>query len=242
MQQKSRLWFSRAVGSIVGGVVTLFAMSLAGSAQAQGTTVLTFDFGQNAGISNGSLIPQAYGDNVNAATMGDFNYGGIAPFTPNVTTLYSGGPTGPSFQDTNYGDLVNVAIGESNQLLLVTLSPGAGTSVTLNSFDLGGFPDADYTINAVQVFTENGLVFEQLNALVLGATGSPRHSAFTFSNLTANSFLTIQIDALNLGAGSNNIGIDNISFTQNSLSAAPEPATFALLGVGLGIAGLMRRR
>jgi hypothetical protein len=230
----------------IGGLALALALGFPLTANAQGTTVLTFDFGPNAGVTNGSLIPQDYGDNVVAASMGAYSYGGSAPFTPNITTLYSGGPTGPSFRTTGYGNLVNVAVGEENQLLLITFSPAPGTMVTLNSFDLASAGGVDSTINSVQVFGNGASapLFVQNNVQVRGDS-APLHTSFAFDNtVSATGFLVIQIDALNLGNQSDNIGIDNISFTQTAISsAAPEPGALSLLGVAiLPVGCLVRRR
>lgn len=207
-------------------------------AQAQ-VTVLTFDY---PGSGNGLPVDQVYGDNVTAADMGGRLYGGSAPFTPDITVLYSGGNAGPAFWGPDYGDLTNVIYGEPTQLLLVTFTPGNGALVGLNSFDLGGWLRTDYVINSVQVFADGNPVFQQFNVPVEGNAG---HSPFVFNNVTATTFLTIQIDATNLGGESDNIGIDNISFTQiNPSAAAPEPGTLALLGAGMGLMGMavIRRR
>jgi hypothetical protein len=237
---------ARRIQGTIGGIALALALCFPLTANAQGTTVLTFDFGPNAGISNGTLIPQDYGDNVVAASMGAYSYGGSAPFTPNVTTLYSGGTTGPRFWDTGYGNLTNVAFGEENQLLLITFSPAAGTMVTLNSFDLAGWPGSDYVINSVQVFGSGASepLFRQTDVLVRGDS-SPQHTSFTFDNtISATGFLVIQIDALNLGNQSDNIGIDNISFTQTNVvsAAAPEPGALSLLGAVLLPIGCLARR
>jgi hypothetical protein len=234
----------RAVRAAIWSALLALSVCMPLTAHAQGTTILTFDFGPNAGVSNGTPIPQAYGDNVVAASMGAFSYGGSAPFTPNVTALYSGGPVGPFFRDTGYGNLINVAAGQENQLLLVTLTPGPGSLVFLNSFDLAGSGGTDYVINSVQVFgSAGGVLFSENNVLVRGDS-SPLRTPFTFANVSSPGFLTIQIDALNLGNQSDNIGIDNISFTQvNAAAAAPEPGALALLAMtGLPLAGGMLRR
>jgi hypothetical protein len=212
-------------------LVAVIALS-ASSALAQGTTVLTFDI-TNPTPGNGQLINQDYGDRVTAALVGvspQFSYGGGSGFTPHVTTLYDGGSNGPQFWGPQYGDLTNVIYGEQGQLLLVTFTPDPGFTVSLNSFDLAGWPDTDYTINSVQVFTGGGgPAFAQNDVLVRGATtngNGQRRTSFSFNNITSTGFLLIQIDALNLAGASDNIGIDNISFSQSPTVAVngPEPA------------------
>ena len=78
--------------SRLGAALTLAAIiGFAGTsvARAQGTTILTFN--ATPGFTDNSLVNQAYGDNVNAAMVGAFSYGGTSPFTPGVTTPCSGG-------------------------------------------------------------------------------------------------------------------------------------------------------
>jgi hypothetical protein len=213
-------------------------------AHAQGTTVLTFNIQD---IANFTPIPQDYGDNVTGPLMGTFSYGGSNGFTPNISVMYDLGGSTTAFWNVEYGDLTNVAYTVS-PAVRVTLSAQPGFSVTLNSFDLGGWQNQDYTVNSVRVIGPgNAILFEQLNVPIEGDFNGPRHSPFVFNNLTSNSFLAIIVDVSNLNFSSDNIGIDNVSFTQNVLgggATAPEPGTTAfvlpLLVTGVGIA--IRRR
>jgi hypothetical protein len=255
MFQQSRLLcqglHAVALSALTCASVAVLAVTSARPAQAQGTTILTFD--PASSYTEGTAIPQNYGDNVTAATMGSFQYGGSNGFTPNVTVTYGGGlgaPSVPQFHQSGYGDLQNYIQGPLDQttsLILVTLTPEAGYSVTLNSVDLATLHNSTFTINGLQVFGNGGtLLYNQPNATVTGGAASPwAHSHYDFTNVTSTGFVTLQIDASNLVDKAGAIALDNISFTQNRITqtAAPEPGTFALLSMGAlsGLGILVRR-
>ena len=117
----------------------LAALTLAGPASA---TVLTFDVtGSSTGVVS---LPQDYGDNVTATTMGSYRYGAAGGFTPDVAVGYFGslGETEPLTRwDFGYNDLVNVAEYEPDGQPTFGFSFDAanGQAVTLSSFDLGNF-------------------------------------------------------------------------------------------------------
>ena len=59
--------------------------------QASAATILTFDFFPLGGTTPNSFIPQAYGDNVSAASDAVGIYGtDDGTYTPNVTVAYGG--------------------------------------------------------------------------------------------------------------------------------------------------------
>lgn len=256
MFQQSRLLY-RGVNTSVLSALTCasaltLALALARPAQAQGTTILTFN--PASSYTEGTAIPQTYGDNVTAATMGAFQYGGSSGFTPNVSVIYGGGlgaPSVPQFHQFGYGDITNYIQGPLDQttsLILVTLVPDAGFSVTLNSIDIATLHDSTTTVKGLQVFGTGGtLLFDLANAPVTGGTSaSPAHTHYDFTGVTSTGFLTLQIDASNLSNKAGEIALDNISFTQNrtSQTAAPEPGTLLLLSVGALplMGGILRRR
>ncbi len=207
-----------------------------------GATVLTFnEDAPNNPISDGSDIPQAYGDNVTAASDSGFTYDEQGEgFTPDVQTSYG--------QDTkmwqgSYGDLSNVVYDqESNGIFEMSLNANAGSAVQLHGFDLAGWPTTDYTINSLSVLESGGSPLFSANSV--DVEGSNGHSDFDFSQpLTAQS-LSIRFDASNLGNQNDNIGIDNVRFGQtNADTSVPAPAALGMLGVGLiGVSVARRRR
>jgi hypothetical protein len=246
------------------------AVLLAFLAQAPlAATILTFDitnpaFSGTENFPEGLGIPAEYGSRVNStsATSGPWTFGydvGPEGFTPNVTVSY--GPFslftgGPQLWRYNYGDLVRVlyqgssgAVGNDYDYLLITLEADPGFDVLLHGFDLGGWFESDYTLNAVAVYNSyyNGFfpdlnrVFHDQNALVAGA--GPSRTTYSFPTPIRANVIAILLAADNLGPDSANIGIDNIQFGQDVVNDVPEPATFALTSAALlALALIVRRR
>ena len=208
-------------------------------------SVLTFDI-TPAPVPN-DPIDQNYGDRITAAVMGGFSYGTTGGFTPNVVVSY--GPTGPGpddyvyFWDQNFGDLQNVVAqfsGATNYgILEVILTADPGFFISLASFDLAGWNRSDWTINSLQVFDDStgGVMFSATNVPIEGDGVGPGHSAFAFGTGLWSDKLRIRIDASNLPGGNGvNVGIDNITFSQN----VPEPSAALLLGGALCLLGALR--
>jgi hypothetical protein len=194
--------------TVVAGLIVIGS----GFASPSQAIVATFDIG----ISNGNAVDQAYGDNVTSTINGSFSYGAAGGFTPNVTASYT---PGAAFWDVDYGDLTNVLYQtQTTGNFALTLTADTGYDVLLDSFDLAGWPDTDYTINSVTVSDGSNNLFSQSNVAIEGDSG---HSAFNFTSPLTASQLIISFDSSNLGSfSSDNIGIDNVQFSQQASSAA----------------------
>ncbi len=223
-------------------------------------TILVFDQSRDATGSTvvataaGSDVQQDYGDRVTGSPMavagGQFTYGnGGEGFTPNVVVDYfSGADVG--LWTVQYGDLTNVLFaraplsGTIAGSLNVRLTADPGYQVQLYHFDLAGWPNADYTIDAVNIFGNGATLFSLANVLVEGDANGPRHTSFDFSSPLTAAQLLIQIDIGNIAASSqDNIGMDNIRFGQTPPAAIPVPAASVLFGSGLVLlAARFRRR
>jgi hypothetical protein len=214
--------------------------SLAVGQMAQ-ATVLTFVNDAGGGLGNFGALSQAYGDNVSAATQGGFGYGADFGFTPNITADYGTNGAGTATTwDTAYGDLLNVVYASQGAAFELTLTAEEGFFVQLHGFDLGGWSFTDYIINSVQVLDGGGAVlFGQSEVAIEGTNG---HTDFDFGLPLSAAVLRIRFDATNLGGNSDNIGIDNVAFSQTTV--IPEPATAGVLAaaLALGLAVGARRR
>lgn len=179
---------------------------------------------------------------ISSCARGLLTYGNEGEgFTPNVLVDYFVGsppPTaGVSLWEDGYGGLSNVLFGNQNSnMLKVRLTADAGFSALLYGFDLAGWPNADYTINAVRIFDTITPLYSQSSVPVEGNFTGPRHTSFSFATPLSGSDLLIEVDYSNLpGSQQNNIGIDNIRFGQfpGASVAVPEPLTGLLLLIGL---------
>jgi hypothetical protein len=145
-----------------------------------------------------------------------------------------------------FGDLDHVIYEPSATAdkLTVLLAADPGYEVVLHSFDLGGWPDSDYEIASVdvsQIAGDDEVLYHEDDVTVFGGT-DPFHTTFTFAPGLQGQILLITIDSSNLGALSENIGIDNISFSQ---VLVPEPSAVVMLVIGaMAIMGVLcpRRR
>lgn len=166
-------------------------------------------------------INQAYGDE----TFVDLNWSGGG----------SGGLSMIFWSDPEYSGLGTVAYGNLNETPVVTLAARNGGVVTLADFQLGAYPSTDpnTSVSTGVVVTDlaTGIVFDSGSITVLGSTPS----LFTINRSSSVGF-SIAFDP-----NSNQvIAIDNIRF--EAVSAVPEPATWALLAVELGLMAWTTRR
>jgi hypothetical protein len=233
-------------------VLTLALCWFAPSARA---SILTFDisdveYASTGNFPEGYQINQEYGDRIadgstqiatNGTTM--FQYGvGAEGYTPNVTVSY--GPFsiftgGPELWRTDYGDLEHVlyqgsrftGVGNDYDILDIVLVADPGYDVVLYDFDLGGWNQTDYTINAVTVYdgvpfpfiTPTNQIYNPPGTVdVAGAGPTSTHIDFGGTPQQAH-VIWLQINANNLGSLSENIGIDNIRFGQVENGHPDEP-------------------
>jgi hypothetical protein len=132
------------------------------------------------------------------------------------------------YWSTGYGDLTDIAFANTNgNYSRVTLTATSGNLVTINSFDLGGWPASNLTADRIRILDSAGTVlWNQDGTTVIGSSGHSRYAP------------AIRGAALTLEYGANwNIGLDNLNFTQSAVS---EPMT--IVGLSLGTLLLRRRR
>lgn len=201
-------------------------------------SVLTFESTTFSGNGNG--VDSDYGDRITATTMGNFSYGGAGGFTPNIEVSYLGSSgTGLSHWTTGYNDLIGVAYHETDfeNSFTIQLSADAGILAQLNGFDLGNFGGAAVVLPTVQVLGSGGAILFSETNVSLDPNVDP-HLSFDFPTPLESSELTISIDTTGLGGNSDNIGIDNIGFSQ-----IPEPSSAIFVTLAsLGLAFKRRLR
>lgn len=206
------------------------AVCAAGSA---GATELTFDID---GLTNGSIVTDSYGDRVTSLVDGGFAYGAAGGFTPNIEIDYRGDNGNElSWWGVGYSGLQGVLYNEPDGTngFEVEFTADAGWNVVLDSFDIGNFGGA-VTVG-VSVRTGAGDVLFEDAAFALAASGNPA-SSFSLTNVQAQS-LILRIDTTGLGGASDNVGIDNIVFSQ----IVPAPGAAGLLVLSAGLASRRRR-
>jgi hypothetical protein len=192
--------------------------------------VLTFE----GSICNGggacgpfSPIDQSYGD---VAGVVDVIY------NRNVATFaYDGSLAARNeWWPDSYSTLTSVMYGQSGAQVGVWLKPAAGYSLTLNSFDLGSFPNFSRTSQVTIIDgTSNTTLFSSGNFLVPGDAPTVFSTPYTSAG-----GIKIQF-----GPDGYNVGIDNINFSVNQIGGAvPEPATWAMMLIGFAGLGFVSRR
>ena len=171
-------------------------------------------------------VDQAYGDRVVATAQDGFLYGAAGGATPNVTVSY--GPpenTVPEQWTVGYGDLAGVLFDDQDSWgrLEIALATDAGWLVSLSGFDMAAWRVGG-AIRSLRVWNGAGELLFDESDVDIPSTG---HVHFGFDPPLTARWLTIGFDAGNLGGLSDNIGIDNIEFSQVESPTAVEPGTWA---------------
>ena len=170
---------------------------------------LTFDHNP---ILDFQDIDQNYGDNViESPDILGHEYDIVNGSTPNITLTY--GPNQPRLWTTGYGDLENVLFNDldGDTSLQIELAADAGFEVGLFGFDVASFIATGQTIEGLQVRDGDGNVLYSVGSTLISGTG---HNDFDFASGLFASVLVIDIDLTGLGGQSDEIGIDNVSFSQ----------------------------
>lgn len=113
--------------------------------------------------------------------------------------------------------------------------------LTSFSIEYGDYSIPDIDSIQLQAFTALG------GSGILTGTGSDAQSVFfplaqTVSVSSDTPFQSILITSTSSTGAHNSTYLDNVNVVVASSAAAPEPGTFALLGVGMGMVGFITRR
>ena len=197
---------------------TLMLAGLSGGATAA-TYTLTFDNQtgtcESASCSGSSAINQGYGDIDGIVNVSYFDTN-----KPGGGKLY--------WWDRDYNDLKGVVWSGSSHGR-IEISPVAGR-VTLDSFDMGAW------INASRA--------THVRITDIGATTTLFAYDGKVGNLSSHTSFSPAVSSsrglwIDWYEDAYSVGIDNVKFT---ISAVPEPDTYALLIAGMGIIGVIARR
>ncbi len=208
--------------------VSIAALGFASTASAE---ILTFDGNIcNGGFAciNFASIDQSYGDTAFVDVQTRYDSTGSAS---SANAL--------QFWNSDYNELSNIAFGTpSSSGASIFFAPIAGYQVTLNSFNLGAWPNRIGAPSQFTIFDGTGATLFSSGLIQVGQLGNL--SSFYNVGLTSANGI-----GLLFGPESYNVGVDNINFTVSSIvsSAVPEPATWAFMIFGFGaIGGAMRRQ
>jgi PEP-CTERM motif len=210
------------ITATVAGLITLAAPAWAD------TWVLDFSgnicgAAGNSACSNYAEIGQNYGDVAGSLDVSHRSFLAATGVTHEEFLKY---------WQSSYSDLVDVAWGGASSTAYaseISFSPEAGQTVTLNSFDFGDYLDRNYGSN-VKIYDGTGSVL-----LWDGGSFNPGATASQFAPAISSSNGLV----LRWGPDGYDVGIDNISV---SVTAVPEPGTWAMLLAGMGVVGTLARR
>ncbi len=210
--------------------ISLLGLALAAAAAPAQGAVTTLDFSGNicgasgnGACSASSIIGAAYGDSPEI----DVSYRSVYAATGVVDENFLRHWT------VGYGDLRGIAFGGGGTTFSeIAFTPTAGYEVSLLGFDIATWQGAHPTV-PVKILSGGGVtIFDSTIS-----TNTPLHNA-----LAVNSAYFADGIILRWGPNGYNVGVDNIRFDVRAIdsgggSAVPEPATWAMMIAGFGLAG-----
>jgi hypothetical protein len=199
----------------------LSSLPLLGVTARAGALELTFDPVDH----DFQRIDQGYGDRVTTTPQDGMEYGTAEGFTPNVETSYGPIPPAlPSLWRVGYGDLVDVLFEDQDSwgVLEVTFTADPQWNVALHGFDMAAYRSVG-PIRSLQVRDGAGTVLFTESDVSIPAVS---HRRFEFDPPLEAHVLVLAFDSGNLGQHSDDIGMDNIAFSQVSVPLGVEPSSW----------------
>lgn len=196
-------------------------------------TVLTFD---GTYWFEGRVAPDSYGSFVTGNT-GSFVYGPECDITPDVQVDYVGTMR---WKDVGYGDLQGFLHADhpnnaTQRFMSIVMANVSGGTVALHSFDLAAESDEALQVDWVRVYRDGVIAYNNPTPLIpnLGRL------SIMFDPPIVGTLVMIELNMTRLSFKSEQIGIDNIKFSQPGI---PSPGVGALAAAGLGLLAFRRRR
>lgn len=192
---------------------------------AAGANAAVMQFDYTGVLSNFDPVPQTEGDiaNLDVSNRTRDGFGNANVFENHV-----------EYWETGYGNptLTGVAYPSSNgNVGEFQFTPAAGYSVTISSFEVGSYNNGPARTNTFSIYDGN---WNQL-----WTTGSTTYSGAPDTetpNVTFAGTVYLQFGA------DWDVGIDNINYDVAPTNTVPLPATLPLLGAGIAVVALLRRR
>lgn len=204
-----------------------------------------------AGLLLAALLPvsQAHANLVNNGSFEDGNIG----FTTDYGYRGANSNTGPSeytvssTTQTFHGGFANIAAQEGSQMMVI--NGATSPAILWSQSGINVLAHTDYIFSAwLTTLIENyGVELDfRINGISVGTKSSGQPVVWTDFGSTWNSgnntSVTLSIVDLTTDFGGNDFALDNIAFNQANASAVPEPASLALVALGLSGTLFSRRR
>lgn len=164
-------------------------------------------------------------------------YGVVADFDNPTAAGYSwGGPL--DIRTTSSGDAAQPP-GDSSAFLNI-LGGSSATLIALNGIDrLSFYMGSPDTYNYVSFFGDGGYVETFIGAAIMGLPVVAANGDQSFGRTVYVDFGKQKVTAVTFGSFSNSFEIDDVAVRSFGV---PEPATWALMIAGFGLAGAALRR